>query len=108
MLARASASWSSFSLGVWPRVLIYEMFHKQFTGSLQPLFSKHDGLGFSHWIADHAFFMQAFHRSPVMSFPGTAVVMKREKEQRQHHFVHFIFVVLHMEKILFCFDTRKG
>jgi hypothetical protein len=42
-----------------------------------------------------------------MPLPGPTVVMAREKEQRQHHFVYFVFVVLHMGKILFSCTTRK-
>ena len=86
-------------------VLFAEVLDEEFTRPLQAFLREHDGLGFSHRIANHAFLMQAVHRSPVMSLPGAIVVVQRQKEQREHHFVDLIVIVVHEEQIIFCTRT---
>ena len=84
-----------------------EMLYEQFARALQTLFRERHRLGFSHWIADHAFLVQAIHRAPVVSLPGAVAVVERQKEQREHHLVHFIFVIFHAPIVQFCLATRK-
>jgi hypothetical protein len=71
------------------------MLGEQLARTLQAFLCQRDGLGFSHWIADHAFLVQPIHRIPVMSLPNAVAVMQRQKEQREHHLIDFIFVVFH-------------
>src|SRR6266704_5133965 len=72
-----------------------KMLDEQLLTTLQSVLGQHKGLGFSHRILDHSLFVQPIHRVPVVSLPGTPIVVQRQKEQSQHHFIHFIFVVLH-------------
>ena len=72
-----------------------EMLCEQFARTLQALLGERNRLGFSHGIGDHPFLVQPIHRTPVVSLPGPVAVVQRQKEQREHHFVDFIFVVFH-------------
>jgi len=78
------------------------MFTKEFCAPFLTLFSEHDRFGLAHWIEDHSLLVQPVHRIPVMSFPGTSVVMDRQEEKREHHLVDFVFVVFHEIMLPFC------
>jgi hypothetical protein len=56
-----------------------EMVDEQFARALQTLFRERNRLGFSHWIADHTFLVQAIHRSPVVSLPSAVAVVQRHR-----------------------------
>ena len=64
------------------------------------LFGEHDGFGFAHGIEDHSLFVEAIHGPPVMTFPCTSVVMDCQEEQREHHLVDFVLVVIHELKLI--------
>ncbi len=84
-----------------------EMLDEQFARALQTFLRERNRLGFSHWIADHAFLVQAIHRAPVVSLPGAVAVVQRQKEQREHHLVHLVFVIFHVPIVQFSMGTRK-
>jgi hypothetical protein len=71
------------------------MLDKQLARALQAFFCKRNGLGFPHRVADHSLLMQSIHRSPIVPLPSSAVVVQRQKEQRQHHVIDFIFIIFH-------------
>src|SRR6266446_2798221 len=85
-----------------------EMLDEQFARTLQALLCQYNRLGFSHRIIDHALLVQAIHRSPVVSLPGATAVMERQKEQREHHLVHFIFVIFHARIVHFCVAIARA
>jgi len=77
------------------------MLGEEFARTLQPLLRECNRLGFSHRIADHALLVQAIHRIPVVSLPGAVAVVQCQKKQREHHVVHFIFVIFHARIVHF-------
>jgi hypothetical protein len=71
------------------------MFTKKFFGAFLTFFRKRHRFRLAYGIGDHPLFVETLHRTPVVSFPGSATVMEREEEKRQHHFVDFVFVIFH-------------
>ena len=71
------------------------MLREQFARTLQSLLGERNRLGFFQGIGDHSFLVQPIHRTPVVSLPRPVPVAQRQKEQRERHFVDFIFVVFH-------------
>ena len=59
-----------------------EMLDEQFARALQTFLRERNKLGFSHWIADHAFLVQAIHRAPVVSLPGAVAGRGPGREKR--------------------------
>ena len=78
------------------------MLTKEFFEAFLSLFSEQNRFGLSHWIADHALFMQTAHGIPVLAFPSMTVAVEREKEKREYHLVDFVFVIVHVLRLSFC------
>jgi hypothetical protein len=75
------------------------MFSKEFLAALFALFGKQHRFGLSHRIAEPSFFVVPAPGIPVVSFPCAAGAVEREKEQREHHLVDFVFVVVHARRL---------
>ena len=45
--------------------------------------------------AGRSLLVQPIHRTPVVSFPRTSIVMDGQEEKCEYHLVDFIFVVFH-------------
>src|SRR3954451_5641121 len=64
-------------------------------GALQPLLGEHDGLGPVDRVIDQALLVEAVERIPIKPLPGAPVVVKGQKEERQHRFVDLVRVEHH-------------
>ena len=71
------------------------MLAKQLFAQFLALFGEDDRLCLAHGIEDHSFFVQSSESIPVVSFPCASGVVESEKEQRQHHLIDLVFVVVH-------------
>src|SRR5206468_1411299 len=72
-----------------------KMLAKEFLTALFSFLSQYHRFCFTHRIKDHSFFVETIHRIPIMSFPGAPMVVQGEKKKCEHHFVDFVFVVVH-------------
>jgi hypothetical protein len=77
------------------------MFSKEFFAAPLSLFGEQNRFRLAHWIADQAFLVEPAHGIPVVTFPCATVAVEREKEEREHHLVDFVFVVVHVVKLPF-------
>src|SRR3954471_528094 len=64
-------------------------------GALQALLGEHDRLGLVDRVADQAFLIEPVERVPIHPLPGAPVVVKRQKEERQHRIVDLVRVERH-------------
>src|SRR5215208_652894 len=77
--------------GRWPSerdqsVWFGEHSAEELFGTLQPLLGEHDGLGPVDRVIDQALLGEAVERIPIKPLPGAPVVVKGQKEERQHRF----------------------
>ena len=77
------------------------MFTEEFLAPFLTLFGEHDRFGLAHRIEDHSLLVQPIHRTPVVSFPCTSIVMDGQEEKCEYHLVDFIFVVFHKTMLPF-------
>jgi hypothetical protein len=77
------------------------MLSKEFFAALFSLFSEQNRFRLAHRIADHPFLVEPAHSIPVVAFPCATAAVEREKEQREHHLVDFVFIVVHAMRLPF-------
>ena len=56
---------------------------------------EHDELGLVDRVADHALLVEPVQRIPIKPLPGPPVVVKGQKEERQHRVVDLVRVERH-------------
>src|SRR3954465_1867450 len=97
--------------GRWPSardqsVWFGEHSAEELFGALQPLLSEHDGLGPVDRVIDQALLIEAVERIPIKPLPGAPVVVKGQKEERQHRVVDLVRVERHPPTLPVSLDLR--
>jgi hypothetical protein len=76
-----------------------EVFAKKFFAQLYTLVGERNRFRFPYRIQNHSFRVQTSESVPVVTFPRASFVMERQKEEREHHLIYFVLVIVH-ERIL--------
>src|SRR4051794_31629315 len=81
---------------------------EDFFGALQALLGEHDGLGLVDRVPDHALIVEPVQRIPIKPLPGPPVVVKGQKEERQHRVVDLVRVERHPRTVPDLLELRWG
>src|SRR3954447_13094750 len=97
--------------GRWPSardqsVWFGEHSAEELFGAFQPLLGEHDGLGPVDRVIDQALLVEAVERIPIKPLPGAPVVVKGQKEERQHRIVDLVRVERHPPTLPVSFELR--
>src|SRR5215217_6625929 len=91
-----------------PSVWFGEHRAEEFFGAAQALLGEHDGLGLVDRVANQALLVEPVQRIPIKPLPGPPVVVKGQKEERQHRFVNLVRVERHPPTLPVSFELRWG
>src|SRR6185436_11855162 len=81
---------------------------EEFFGALQALLGEHDGLGLVDRVADQALLVEPVQRIPIKPLPGPPVVVKGQKEERQHRIADLVRVERHPRTVPDLLELRWG
>lgn len=93
--SRRSAPCLATTLARAGRIGAAEVPLEESAAQFQPLAGEGDRLGFSDRIEDQPFLVKPSEGVPVVSFPGTVIIVKRELEQGEYRLVDFVRIEVH-------------
>ena len=92
----------SHGIGGDSEILFAEELTKQLLLTFYTFVGYENRFCFPHGTADKALFVQPIQRVPIVAFPSSSdnlakqfFTVSGEPEQRQHHVVHFVFIIVH-------------